>query len=114
MERMKRNTVVGYSLIIAGLVLIALSVYLMYTVFTGSMEPPSIFSMSDIKMSGPPPAPGAPPTEIVLLPGEEVNKIINRVLWSILMFFVISAGTRIGGLGVKLVREIKVEVKRED
>jgi len=35
-------------------------------------------------------------------------------LWSILMVFVASAGSKIGGLGVRLAREVKVEVKRED
>jgi len=36
------------------------------------------------------------------------------MLWFMLMIFVITAGGKLGGLGVKLVRDIKVEVKRED
>jgi len=36
------------------------------------------------------------------------------ILWLILMIFIITAGGKIGGLGVKLIRDIKVEVKRED
>jgi hypothetical protein len=39
---------------------------------------------------------------------------VNMVLWSILVVFVFTAGGKIGGLGVKLIRDIKVEVKRED
>jgi hypothetical protein len=38
----------------------------------------------------------------------------NMGLWFMLMTFVASAGGRIGGLGVKLARDIKVEVKNED
>jgi hypothetical protein len=39
---------------------------------------------------------------------------MNLGLWFALMTFVASAGERIGGLGVKLMREIKIEVKNED
>jgi hypothetical protein len=53
------------------------------------------------------------PIEVEVVPGEQVSKVVNAMLWSILMVFVASAGSKIGGLGVKLAREIKVEVKRE-
>jgi hypothetical protein len=36
------------------------------------------------------------------------------LLWLILMIFIASGGSRIGSLGVKLLREIKVEIKKED
>ncbi|HWQ96447.1 MAG TPA: hypothetical protein VN368_03630 [Candidatus Methylomirabilis sp.] len=46
--------------------------------------------------------------------GKESSKITNTGLWFMLMTFVGSTGGRIGGLGIKLVREIRVEVKNED
>jgi hypothetical protein len=48
------------------------------------------------------------------VPGGAVSLVVNMLVWAVLMYFVASAGSRIGGLGVKLIRDIKVEVKRED
>ena len=106
---MKSDRTVGYALLVLGLILIVLAVYLMFNVFTGAAAPPAIFHMESITVT----LPGAESaTEI--LPGAELSKVVNMGLWTILMFFVASAGSRIGGLGVKLAREIRVEVKRED
>jgi len=55
-----------------------------------------------------------PTVEIEVLSGAEISQITNMMLWFILMIFVITAGGKLGGLGVKLVRDIKVEIKRED
>ncbi|MCZ7405361.1 MAG: hypothetical protein O8C67_10590 [Candidatus Methanoperedens sp.] len=55
-----------------------------------------------------------PPVQTELISGIESSKLVNMGIWYALMTFVASAGGRIGGLGVKLIREIKVEVKRED
>ncbi|MCX9084627.1 MAG: hypothetical protein OIN87_07520 [Candidatus Methanoperedens sp.] len=57
---------------------------------------------------------GTPPAETELISGAESSKMMNMGLWFGLMTFVASAGGRIGGLGVKLMREIKIEVKNED
>ena len=57
---------------------------------------------------------GMSPAEVEVVSGTEISQIVNMVLWLMLMVFVITAGGKIGGLGVKLIRDIKVEVKRED
>ncbi|MBO3804160.1 MAG: hypothetical protein JTT11_09910 [Candidatus Brockarchaeota archaeon] len=106
------DKVLGYSLLAAGLAMIMLSVYFMYAVFTGSMLPPPIFRMASINF--PMPVGEGERVEVELVQGDQVSRVVNTVLWSFLMFFVASAGSKIGGLGVKLAREIKVEVKRED
>jgi hypothetical protein len=112
--RIKADTkLVGWALLIVGLVLIVLTVYSMFTVFTGGIAPPAIFNMKSITI-GMPTGEGTPPTEIELVQGDQVSKVVNMGLWTVLMLFVASAGSRIGGLGAKLIREIKVEVKRED
>ncbi len=69
--------------------------------------------MNSVKLSLPT-GPGIPPVETELLSGNESSKMTNMGFWFMLMTFVASAGGRIGGLGVKLIREIKVEVKNED
>jgi len=109
----KNNKNVGYALLIAGLVFILYAVYSMYYVYTGATPAPSVAQMNSVKISLPA-APGTPPIETELLSGKESSKLVNMGLWFILMTFVASAGSKIGGLGVKLMRDIKVEIKKED
>jgi|GEM_PF-1020727 len=102
----------GYALLIAGLLFILYSVYSMYSVYTGAQAAPSVIHMNSVKFSLPAP-PGTPATETELISGTESSKMMDMGLWFALMTFVASAGGRIGELGVKLMREIKVEVKNE-
>ncbi|VVB97758.1 Uncharacterised protein [uncultured archaeon] len=104
---------VGYGLLIAGLVMIIFSVLSMYSVYTGATPAPPVITMNSVSISLPTGA-GTPPVQAELISGIQSSKLVNMGIWYALMFFVVSAGGRIGGLGVKLIREIKVEVKRED
>lgn len=104
---------IGYGLLLLGILFILYSVYSMYNVYTGSDAAPSVIQMNSVKLSIPT-APGTPPVETELISGTESSKMTNMGLWFALMTFVASAGGRIGGLGAKLVRDIKVEVKHED
>ncbi|NJD53253.1 MAG: hypothetical protein FIB07_10335 [Candidatus Methanoperedens sp.] len=103
----------GYGLLILGLLFIFYSVYSMYNVFTGAEAAPSVIQMNSVKISLPT-GPGTPPMDTELISGKESSIMTNMGLWFMLMTFVASAGGRIGGLGVKLVRDIKIEVKNED
>jgi hypothetical protein len=111
---MTTEKIVGYVLLGMGLIFIIFAVYSMYEVFTGTTKPPAIFKMESIAIS-PPTVPGVevPPAKIELVSGSEVSKVVNLTLWYMLMFFIASVGNKIAGLGVKLIREIKVEVKGE-
>ena len=104
---------IGYGLLAFGLLFILFSVYSMYSVYTGAEAAPSVIQMNGVKLSLPT-GPGIPPMETELISGKESSTMTNMGLWFILMTFVASAGGRIGGLGIKLVRDIKVEVKNED
>jgi hypothetical protein len=104
---------IGFGLLLLGLLFILYSVYSMYSVYTGAQAAPSVIQMNSVKLSLPT-APGTPPMETELISGKESSKMTNMGFWFILMTFVATAGGRIGGLGAKLVREIKVEVKNED
>ncbi|MDO9097293.1 MAG: hypothetical protein Q7U60_04150 [Candidatus Methanoperedens sp.] len=114
-ERLKKKDykTVGYALLVAGLVLILWAVYSMYNVYTGATPPPPVVEMNSVTISLPTGG-GAPPIQTELLSGRESSKLTNMGIWFALMTFVASAGGRIGGLGVKLIREIKVEVRGED
>lgn len=102
----------GYTLLIVGILFILYSVYSMHGVYTGAKAAPPVIHMNSAKLSLPT-TPGTPPVETELISGAESSKMINMGLWFALMTFVASAGM-IGGLGVKLMREIKIEVKNED
>ena len=104
---------IGYGLLAFGLLFILFSVYSMYSVYTGAEAAPSVIQMNSVKLSLPT-GPGSPPMETELMSGKDSSTMTNMGLWFMLMTFVASAGGRIGGLGIKLVRDIKVEVKNED
>jgi hypothetical protein len=111
--RIKADRTVGYVLLGVGLGLIIFAVCSMFNVFTGSAAPPAILEMKSIAIPLPTGG-GMSPIEVEVASGAEISQIVNMVLWGILMLFVVTAGGTIGGLGVKLMRDIKVEVKRED
>ena len=113
LKNLKSIKGIGYVLLIVGLLFILYSVYSMYSIYTGAQAAPSVITMNSVKFSLPTP-PGTPPVETELISGTESSKMMNMGLWFALMTFVASAGGRIGGLGVKLMRDIKIEVKNED
>jgi len=113
LKKLREDKIVGYVLLAVGLVMILFAVRSMYNVYTGMDSPPPVIRVSDVKFPVPAEA-GQPREEVLLISGDQASKVINMGLWSVLMLFVASAGAKIGGLGVKMAGEIKVEVKRED
>lgn len=111
---MTTEKIIGYVLLAVGIIMIIFAVYSMYDVFTGGAQPPPVVKMETISIS-PPAVPGVevPPAKIELVSGSEISKFTNLTLWYMLMLFIVSAGNKIAGIGVKLAREIKVEVKGE-
>lgn len=112
METKTADKILGYVLLAAGLILIAYAIYSMFNVFAGKTTPPSVFHMKSVAMPMPA-GEGIPLKEIEILPGAEISKVVDMLLWFMLMTFVSSSGGRIAGLGIKLKRDIKVEVKGE-
>lgn len=72
----------------------------------------AIFEMDNITIpiSG---GEGMPTAEIEILSGAEISQVMSMMLWFMLMIFVITAGGKLGGLRVKLVRDVKVEAKKK-
>ncbi len=106
--KMKDEKITGYILLTIGVILIIFAIISVFNVFTGSSSAPSLIKINDIKIS----IPGV--GETMILRGEDISTITNMLLWLILMVFIASGGSMIGNLGVKLLREIKVEIKKED
>jgi hypothetical protein len=104
---LKDEKVVGYILLAVGVTMIFLSVYFMFSVFTGSASPPMLFNLPDIYITIPEIG------NVLLISGGEISKMVAMFFWYLLMFFIMVAGGRVASLGVSLVREIKVELKKE-
>lgn len=101
----KYEKAVGYILLILGVVMILISVYFMFSVFTGSLAPPRLFNFSDVYIN-------IQGESTLIFSGEEMNKIFALIFWYLLMLFIMTAGGKIASLGINLIREIKVEVKK--
>ena len=104
--KIKNEKIVGYILLAVGVVMIFVSVYFMFSVFTGVSSPPILLHFSDISLSFP------VETEATsMISGQELSKMIAMSFWYLLMFFIMWAGGKVASLGVNLIKEIRVEVK---
>ena len=108
--KFKDEKVVGYILLAVGVVMIFLSVYLMFNVFTGASTPPSLFDFSDV--SFPILQPGGTSETVQVISGQDMNRMAAMGFWYMLMFFIAYAGGKVASLGVNLIRKIRVEVKQ--
>ena len=104
--KIENEKVVGYALLAVGVGMIFVSVYLMFSVFTGASIPPLLFQFSDLSFS----VPGGSET-VQLMSGENMNLMVAMGFWYILMFFVMWAGGKLATLGVSLIKEVRVETK---
>lgn len=107
---LKHEKVIGYILLAIGVFMILLSVYFMFSVFSGATAPPRLFNFPDIYITIPLPEGGS--QNVLLVPSEEINRIMAMLFWYLLMFFIMIAGGRIASLGISLIKEIKVELKK--
>ena len=91
---------VGYILLIVGIVVIFFAVFGMIFVFTGSSGPPKVLNFSDVSYNG-----------TMIVSGSNLNEASGLLVWFVLMAFVMWGGGKIASLGVNLLREIKIEIK---
>jgi len=98
--------ILGYVLVGIGVLLILKGLYSVYAVFTGAAVAPSVFSIGDVVLS----IPGGAGS-LQLLEGAQATKIADMAAWYILMFFFVTAGGKVAGIGAQLVRRIQVTVK---
>jgi len=99
----KPEKVVGYVLLAVGVGMIFVSVYMVFSVFTGASIPPLLFDFSDISFLG-----------AEIMSGEGMNLMVAMGFWYVLMFFVMWSGGKLASLGVSLIKEVKLRAVRED
>jgi hypothetical protein len=101
----KDEKIIGYVLLILGVVLVFFSVYEMMIVYTGAVSAPNLINLSDISW---PMQDGSTST---LMDGAQISQLPNLFFWFILMAFVMLAGGKISQVGVSMIKEVKVQVK---
>lgn len=119
--------VIGYLLLVVGLIIMVYSVIDMIMVFTDKKEPVSLFNISSDKASGSldinnlisqlqqnnPELTNQtiPQPKIDILPPEVLNKTLNISVHFFFMTFVLGFGYKLSSLGIQLIRPINVKLK---
>jgi hypothetical protein len=107
--------ILGYLLLLLGLVTIAYSTLSVINVFQGRTEPFNLFSFSAISLDfsemvkGQPIPPGTN-LEQELMSEDVLNKPINTAAHLMLMGFLASVGLKVANIGTMLIRPIKVKL----
>lgn len=116
----KTKKIVGWVLVFLSLILILLIMFQTFKIFTGIAQPPEIFS-KEVSVAQPQNATGKNTnTEIAIqeqlqktisdqiqgiIPAGSASKMLNLSSWLVFVFVVIFGASKIGSLGVSLLKE---------
>lgn len=125
-KKIAYEKLIGYLLLAAGLLMILLSLFLVFNTLTGKFKPPQV---SNYKL---PPLELALPTTIQVpegtqlpeglqvpanatstklqIPNEIFNDLLGISFYYLLMMFLASTGYKVAGIGVKMIKDIKVKI----
>jgi len=78
----KNEKIIGYALLILGVILLLFSIVEMITVYYGYAPPPKLFNLKDISL------PGDNGSNISLIQGTQASQLPNLFFWFLLMGFV--------------------------
>lgn len=110
--KFKLKKIFGWILLITGLLIIGWSLYSTYNIFTGKAPAPEVFV-------APAPATGLPNQGLgfqeevkkmveqeikEMIPSEFLSRLFNLISWSILAGILIFGGSKISGVGIKLIK----------
>lgn len=112
---MQSKRLVGWFLVIVGVVIIIWTLYLSFQIFTGAAEAPQLFSFKQSPADSQPvksPTGELLPQEIInqvlsqqlegFLPADSSVKLFNLMSWSILAGIMLFGAGQIAGIGVKI------------
>jgi len=106
------NKIIGYSLLIVGLVIIGSTLFSSYEIFTGKAPSPKIFFEYTKEAPAPSNNSQDPQKQLEqaisdqfnnLIPANSIPQTLNLVIWSMLAGILILGGGQISGLGIKLI-----------
>lgn len=125
---------IGYVLLVIGILIIAAATYMVLEILTGKSKPPKVFNVEALSFqlpSQPVPTleipdgasfaaglrinqePGQNAPSVKLIPEEVFNGTLNIGLYYLAMMFLSASGAKIAGIGVKMIKDIKVQIKEE-
>jgi len=93
------SSIIGYSLLIAGIILISTGLYMAFSIMTGRTPPPDLFR-EDITFKSPLILPGGMKTEIEV--GVLPKEVLNVGAGYALSLSFIAAGSAFGRIGAEL------------
>ncbi len=107
---MNINKILGYILLIAGILLIVVPLYQTYQIFTGKVLPVQVFSVQGGKQPTDTKSPNNPfdlqqqlqKSLMNILPIDLINNTLNLASWMILMWILIYGGSKLAGIGIQL------------
>ncbi len=109
---METNKIIGYVLLIVGVLLIALPLWQTYNIFTGKSMPAQVFmrptaltvnqNVSALDIGG-----QIQNALIRVIPVDFIDNTLNLVAWLILLWILIYGGGKIAEIGVKLLNGSK-------
>lgn len=103
------NKVMGYVLLVAGLLLIVIPLWQTFNIFTDRAQAPLVFKTRSLPSEGSGQDVQSQINEAVkkqvgqIIPPDSITKILNLTSWALLASILIMAGGAISGVGVKLI-----------
>jgi hypothetical protein len=116
---MQPKKIIGWALLIAGLLLIFWTLYSTYSIFTAKKEAPEVFKIEKEEQTTLPEKKKETASEEEIrgemkemieeqikeiVPSEILSKLLNLMSWSILAGILIFGGSRISGIGIRLIK----------
>lgn len=113
--------VIGYVILVAGMLIALVSTFNVYTVFTRKSMPISLFSLPAVTIdlsSALPPEVRAQlrneNTKAEIFSARDLNFSLNIFAHLMLMGFILNLGIKFAGLGIQLLRPIEVKLKTKE
>ncbi len=94
----------GWLLLFSGLAVIIYPLYSSYTIFTVKKPAPEIFEIVQQEQAGTAIEQQLQEMLGEILPAESINGLLNLIAWSIFASILIFGGSKISGLGIRLLR----------
>lgn len=106
--------IIGYTLLLVGVFIIAWSAFDVYSVFTKKKKPVALFNFpaQTLNLNEITGQTSLPKTEIIS--AGVINETVNLISHIFIMGFVLNVGYKISSLGVTLVRPIEVKLKEKN
>ena len=106
------KSIIGWVLLVVGILLIGWTLMNSYNIFTGKAELPEFFELPEesLVQTGDGQDAQAQLQQMMneqlkgMIPVGSITKILNLTVWSLLAFILIFGGTQIASLGIKLMK----------